>query len=380
MHAGKIWYTSLMNFKWKTLLLIFLLGMGGFLYAQWDNASLTYSRPTEEVAAAPVVPGAPSKGVGMTLPMSKTIPNLLHVGQSFNNCSSVGLLIALSRWGITETQERIADGTRPWNNPTGNNDDKSVTLYELAHYAENNHGMITYVRPNGNIELLKKFVANDIPVLTRALMYKDDDIVHYRVIRGYDESKKILIESDGIEGAFKKYTYEKWMHMWKDFNYSYAIIVPEEKRKIVEAILAEEKDEIVAWKNAKTRAESEIAKNPNNLWASYNLITALYYTGDYEGTVREFEKIEDNLTRRKLWYQIEPIEAYFKLGKYDRVVQLVDEQANDNNKSISELYVLKGKIYELRGDKVKAEAEYEKAIYYNKSLQSAKDALVTLKV
>ena len=313
------------------------------------------------------------------LPESKLVTGLSHVNQTFNNCSSVALMINLSRWGIQDTQEKIKEATRPWNNAKGDNDDKSVNLFELAEYASSTYGLLTYVRPNGSIEILKKFVANDIPVLTRTLMYPKDDIVHYRVIQGYDENNQIVVQSDGVEGKEVTYTYEKWMHAWKDFNYEYLIVVPKEKKEVVEKILADELNEEVAWKNAKERAIKEISSNNNELWAHYNLITAMFYLKDYENVVKEFEKIEDKLSRRKLWYQHEPIYAYFNLGNYDKVIKMVDYIENDNNKSISELYVLKGKILEKRGDKEGARKEYEKAVYYHKYLKEAKDALNNLK-
>ncbi len=366
--------------KWKIALTVIIVALiAGSLYALWSAGDgVAYRNSLDELTAATPVSAKVASTTAGELPIAKTIPGLAHAYQSFNNCSSVGLMIALSRWGIRDTQERIAEATRPWNNPRGDNDDKSVTLYELADYAKTRHGMLTYVRPAGDIEMLKKFIANDIPVLARALSYRDDDIVHYRVIRGYDESKRIVIESDGLEGPNQTYSYEDWMHFWKDYNYSYLIVVPKEKKELVESILGEEADERTAWQNAKTRAEEEVAKNSGDLRAKYNIVTALYYLGDYEGTVREFEKIETSLTRRKLWYQMEPIEAYFNLEKYDRVIELADSVINDNNKSVSELYVLKGRIYESRGQLSGTRAEYEKAIYYNKNLQSAKDALAQL--
>ncbi|MBI2612790.1 C39 family peptidase [Candidatus Kaiserbacteria bacterium] len=311
-------------------------------------------------------------------PSKKTIEGLAHAWQSFNNCSSVGLMVALSHWDILDSQEGIAEATRPWNNPSGNNDDKSVTLYELAAYAEGEHGLVSFVRPNGTIELLKKFIANDIPVVARTLTYADKDMVHYRVVRGYDDEAGVIIESDGINGPKFSVSYDDWMHLWKDYNYSYLIAVPSEKKALVERILGSERDERAAWQNAKARAESGLSKNPSDIFAHYNLVTALYYLGDYEDTVREFEKIESRLTRRVLWYQHEPIDAYFRLGNYDRVLVLTDGVINDNNKSVSELYVLRGKVFESRGDTAAARAEYEKALLYNKHLQSAKDALAAL--
>lgn len=349
-------------------LYFFLSGGNPTLTAQFERESATNTKQATDSGDMP----------SSELPSRKVIDGLSHVGQTFNNCSSVGLMIALSHWGIKDTQEAIAEATRPWNNPKGDNDDKSVTLYELADYAKAKYGLATYVRPNGTIELLKEFIANDIPVVARALMYPEDDIVHYRTVRGYDDARGIIIQSDGIGGPNVELSYKDWMHIWKDFNYSYLIVVPPEKQALVERILGDNANERAAWQNAKARAEEELSANPNNAIIHYNLVTANYYLGDYEGVVREFESIESNLTRRKLWYQSEPIEAYFKLGNDDRVMELTEGIINDNNKSVSEMYVMRGKIFEKRGDTAAARAEYEKAVQYHKHYQPAKDALTAL--
>jgi len=362
----------------KRILIGILAGFVAFSgYTLWSENRTISAEGSAQKETASSSNASGSGGTAET-PNKKTIEDIAHSWQTFNNCSSIGLMGALSHWGIRDSQEVIAQATRPWNNPRGDNDDKSVTLYELAAYAEENYGLVTYVRPNGSLPLLKEFVANDIPVVARTLMYPKDDIVHYRVVRGYDDDAGKIIESDGINGPNFSVTYDDWMHIWKNFNYSYLIVVPPEKKALVARILESERDEKTAWQNAKARAEEELAKNPSDTITHYNLVTALYYLGDYEGTVREFEKIEPRLTRRVLWYQHEPIDAYFRLGNYDRVLALTDAIINDNNKSVSELYVLRGKIYESRGDTAAARSEYEKALLYNKYLQSAKDALAAL--
>jgi SUMO ligase MMS21 Smc5/6 complex component len=370
------------------LLFIALVATGGYLYITTNNQVKNISNTisvSELVAsttnAGKVVKSLIKKNEGeplMNVPESKLITGLSHVNQTFNNCSSVALMINLSRWGIVDTQEKIKEATRPWNNANGNNDDKSVNLFELALYASSTYGLVTYVRPNGDIDLLKKFVANDIPVLTRTLMYPKDDIVHYRVIHGYDEKRKIVVESDGVGGKDVPYSYDDWMHLWKDFNYEYLIIVPTKKKQLVEKILGDDLNEEIAWGKAKERAQKELSVNSGDLRANYNLITALYYLHDYENVISEFEKIESKLTRRKLWYQHEPIYAYFNVGNNERVIKMVDYIENDNNKSISELYILKGKILEKRGDKGSARKEYEKAVYYNKNLIEANESLSSL--
>ncbi len=368
--------------KWKLAVVLF----GGFIGALFYFFSNTigneyYTSQIDDVNDSAVLGISTStKNIPVTssIPGAKTLSGFSWVGQTFNNCSSVATMIVLSYWGVTDTQEAIAEATRPWNNRNGNNDDKSVTLYELADYVKNHHAMSVYVRPNGDIELLKKFIANGVPVLARTLMYPQDDIVHYRVVRGYDDTKKIIIETDGVYGKSYKYTYDEWMYLWKDFNYEYLIIVPKEKEALVVSILGEQADEAYAWQQAKERAIREYKEDSSHTWAKYNEITARYYLKEYSGVITEFEKIKDMLTRRKLWYQMEPIESYFVLKQYDKVVELADKIINDNNKSVSELYVMKGKIYESKGDTVSAQREYEKAVFYNKNLKSAQDSLTSL--
>lgn len=356
----------------------FLAAFAAYIF--WPTPSGPIDFPdTWPVAETPRTPSATSTTQAETAPPSAhTIEGLAHVWQTFNNCSSVALLIALSHFDITDTQEAIAEATRPWNNRTGDNDDKSVTLYELADYAAEKHDLATYVRPNGTIDILKKFVAADIPVVTRALTYPDKDYVHYRVIRGYNDATRTVIESDGIEGPNERYSYDAWMHMWKDFNYSYLIAVPKDKQQIVLQILGDDADEASAWAHAEARARTDIARDPADLRGHYNLVTALYYQDDYAGTVREFARIESDLTPHKLWYQMEPIWAYFELKDYDRAISLADAVINANNASVSELYVMKGKIYQLRGDRAAARAEFEKALKYHRHLQAAQDALASL--
>jgi len=81
---------------------------------------------------------------------------------------------------------------------------------------------------------------------------------------------------------------------------------------------------------------------------------------------------------RTFWYQIEPIEAYFALGDYDRVLDMTSQVLNNHNLAFSELYLIRGDIYKQRGDIDLARQEYEKAVYYNINLDRARVALESL--
>jgi hypothetical protein len=85
--------------------------------------------------------------------------------------------------------------------------------------------------------------------------------------------------------------------------------------------------------------------------------------------------VQNQLLFRTLWYQIEPIEAYYALGDYQKVFTLTDTIFNDGNRAFSQLYILRGEIDRKQGNVSAAKAEFENAVFYNKILKQAQDAL-----
>lgn len=285
--------------------------------------------------------------------------------------------MALSHYGIFETQQTLGQQLRPYQNPQGDNDDKSVTLDELAEKSKD-YGFIPYHRPNGNSELIKLFITYDIPVITRTWLKVNDDIGHYRVIKGHDDTTQEFIQDDSLQGKNLKYSYGEFDAIWKKFNYEYLVLVPQNKKEIAERILGENADFKTAWKNAANSAQKEININPQDVDARFNLSVALYNIGNFKQSVEEFEKVEDKLPFRTLWYQIEPIEAYYESGNYNRVFAITDNILNTYNRAFSELYIIRGRIYLKRGDIESAKQEFEKAVFYNQNLKEAQDALSSL--
>jgi tetratricopeptide (TPR) repeat protein len=308
------------------------------------------------------------------LPTVKTIENDYHVFQTFNNCGPAALSMALSYYGITVAQQELGQDLRPHQNSQGNNDDKSVTLDELAKKASE-YNLIPFHRPNGSVEIVKQFIALDIPVITRTRLKETDDIGHYRVIKGYDDTTGEFIQDDSLQGHNLKYTYMQFSDLWKMFDYEYLILVPAGKEEAARRILGEDADEATAWTHAAENSRKELASSPDDIYARFNLSVALYHTGDYRGSVSEFETVETELPFRTLWYQIEPIQAYYELGNYQRVFDITNSIFNNQNRAFSELYVIRGQIYQKQRNIEAARNEFEKAVLYNKNLQSAQQLL-----
>jgi tetratricopeptide (TPR) repeat protein len=297
-------------------------------------------------------------------PTAKTLTGGKQVFQTFNNCGPASLSIALSFYGKSVSQQELGQALRPYQNAQGKDDDKSVTLDELAAQAQK-YDLITYHRPAGNMQLIKQFIANDIPVVTRTWLKKDDDIGHYRVIIGYNEDKQQIIQDDSMQGANLAFSYEDYGQLWEAFNYEYLIVAPKDKQEIVEAILTEDLEETHAWQIAVTLSDAALQKNQSDIYAEFNKSVALYHLGEDEAAIRSFEKVESRLPARMLWYQLEPLLAYYHLGEDQKVMSISEQIFNDRNPSYSELHYLRSKIFQKQGNAAAAEEELKKAEKFN---------------
>jgi tetratricopeptide (TPR) repeat protein len=300
-----------------------------------------------------------------------------HYFQTFNNCGPATLSMVLAFFDINRTQQQIGNELRPYQNSQGDNDDKSVTLTELAQKGEE-LGLVAYHRPAGNIELLKKFTANNIPVITRTWTKVDEDIGHYRVVKGFDEIEGVIIQDDSLQGKDLKFSYSDFNTMWEKFSYEYLVLVRGDQVKISEAILGSDLNEESAWRRAANQAKMVLNSDQDNIYAWFNLAVALYEIGDYQGSVEAFEEVENRLPFRTLWYQIEPLLAYQKLGRHSQVLPRIEQILNNGNRAFSELYQMRGEIYLDMGDIQAARREFELALIYNENYDQAKRTLEEL--
>jgi len=305
------------------------------------------------------------------------LPKTKIVYQTFNNCGPANLSMILSYYGLDKTQKELAAELRPYQQPQGNNDDKTVFPQEFVAAVEK-YGLKALYRPNGSLQLIKLFLSNQIPVVVKTLLKKTQDSAHFRIVRGFDEVKKVIIVDDSYFGSNRKIDYFDFLTIWQPFNYLYIPVFPKEKEAIVKAVLGEEVDEKIAYWRAINRAQEERQKDPQNVWPVFNLANGNYHVGQYTDSVAYFEQIEDQLPRRALWYQIEPILAYQKLGNDQRVFEIINQILEDGNRAFSELYHVKGEIYLKQGHLQAARREFELALKYNHNFQPAKKALSQL--
>lgn len=356
------------------LALISLIAISGFIWFNLPDSEVKQTAdPKPSTASISNLKITPSP-IPISIPDQKILSSDYHIFQSFNNCGPAALSMALNYYGINRTQQQLGQELRPYQNPQGDNDDKSVTLAEVAIKAKE-YGLIPYHRPAGNVEIIQQLIALDLPVISRTWLKIDDDIGHYRVIKGYNKNTKQLVQDDSLQGKNLTYSYQEFNQIWSKYNYEFLVLVPADKEDQVKSILAELVDSNFAWQQAANNSEKILATDPNDLTAAFNLSIAKFHLKDYAGSIEQFEKIENRLTFRTLWYQIEPILSYYELKDYDRVLQITDKILNNQNRAFSELYLLRGKVYQQQGNITSAKAEFQKAVLYNSQLIEAQEEL-----
>lgn len=362
---------------------IFITILAGLVYVA---AVQQEKKPITEVANAveptkDILDGASTKRDNVVLktpPATYRMAAAPFVAQTYNNCGPATLSMVLSLYGKSVSQDELQQKMRPFANPAGGVDDKSIFADEFVTHAKL-QGFESLHRPNGTEALLKKFIANDIPVVLRTWLSPGEDIGHFRIVRGYDDEQKLFIQDDSYQGADISYDYATFTQLWQPFNYGYILVYPKEKEAVVKAILADEYDERTAWQHALQRAEKEIEQNPSSVYPHFNVGVAQYHLNEYKKSTEAFDRAESiGLPPRMLWYQLEPFYAYQKIGNYNKVFAMTYTELFGGNMAFSELYQIRGEIFLAQGEKELAKQEFENALYYNQYYTKAADALKKL--
>lgn len=350
----------------KKLLLLILLAVIGFLGFRITNSWTTSKNFTViDPSPTPTTVHTQTPSPTKVLPSKKILSGGIHTFQTFNNCGPSSLSMALSYYGINDSQQRIGQYLRPYQISSGDNDDKSVTLAELATYAKR-YDLMPIHRPNGSIKLVKEFINLELPVITRTILEKGDDIGHYRVVKGYDGD--FLVQDDSLQGKDLKYSSLEFEQLWYQYGNEYLVLVPTDKIDLVKELLSEDFDEQRAWENYSLKLEA----SEKQVYTYLNLAVAYYRLGQYQKSIENYEQAKPKLSKRDIWYQLEPIYSYFELGDYDKVFSESEEILNGGNKANTELYIIRAKIYAQTGDLSKAKQEIALAVKYNVNNEEAK--------
>ncbi|MCW5877197.1 MAG: C39 family peptidase [Anaerolineales bacterium] len=368
-----------------------------------------YFNPPEEAIFAPAEvatrptaqPSATAQAVVQVTPTATfepLPPNVMLEGFTFvtqqgrwNYCGPSTLAMALNFWGWGGDRDDIARVVKPGeNNP--NLDfiargfkDKNVMPYEMENYVNEHTQFRSLTRLGGDIELLKRLVANGFPVLIEKGYYEADyrNIVdwlgHYLLVTGYDEAQSAFIVQDSWDrfhpGENVSSPYDEFVEGWRSFNYLFMVIYLPDREAELLALLGPWAD--VEWANRyaleTARAETERLSGIDLYFAWFNMGTShvgLFEYVDaahaYDYAFQLYAALDDNAQRRPyrmMWYQTGPYWAYYYSGRYQDVINLANTTISVVE--LEESFYWRGLARQAIGETGNAVSDLRTAVYLN---------------
>lgn len=141
------------------------------------------------------------------------------------------------------------------------------------------------------------------------------------------------------------------------------------------------------WRMVAARAQAEIDADPENVFAWFNLGSALTEMGAktgeaqyYQGGAQAYDQARElGLPPRMLWYQFKPYLAYWKIGRHDDVIALADATLEtQGGRNVEETYWYKGLALESQGNISEAITNYRAALEVNHNAYYAQWSLDAL--
>jgi hypothetical protein len=179
-----------------------------------------------------------------------------------------------------------------------------MSLYGVPFYAES-VGMRAAGGVNGNDEMMKALVANDIPIIVSDLVSPTDATRHFRPIDGYDDGPGYFIGSDPYLGANHKISYADFDGLWKISNNRWVVIYPPNKQAPVDGVLGRYWNRGQALQAGLQRAELRTLQQPNLPWSWLDLADMQIDGGNVKDAGPNIQKgIQLGLPSEARWLQM----------------------------------------------------------------------------
>ena len=298
--------------------------------------------------------------------------------QDWNNCGPAALSMYLNFYGWEGDQFSVSSVLKP------TREDRNVNVEELVHFSRNYAGWLnTQYRVGGDIDLLKEFIAADIPVMIEASFsfegqyWPNDDLwaAHYLLVTAYDDSRGIFTVQDTFHGPNQVVSYQSLDKLWHPFNRVYILIYLPHQEEGVKTILGESWDEVADRSLALETSRIEVAADPQDAYAWFNLGTNLLYFEHYEDAAVAYDEARSiGWPQRMLRYQFGPFFAYFHANRTEDVLVLT-EYALQRTPNSEEALLWRGWARYRQGDYNGAVEDFQSALDANYLYQDAKYAL-----
>lgn len=289
--------------------------------------------PTMAQTSAPVVQLTPSITPTATfppLPAQFAMTSPPYEKQTPNNCGPATLSMALHMYGWEGSQSDISDLIKPVSQ------DRNVNPEELRYFVRTQAGWLNLeYRVGGNIELLKRLLSANYPVIVESVtslnpddaLGPTDDLwaAHYLLITGYDDATQEFTVQDSYRGPDLKISYTQLEADWRPFNNLYIVMYFPQFEEEMKTLLASDWDPDLNRQNALTSSQAATVTDSADAFSWFNYGSNLVYFERYEEASLAYDKAREiGLPLRMFRYQFGPFLAYFHSGRNDDLLVLTD--------------------------------------------------------
>ncbi|MCB9135678.1 MAG: C39 family peptidase [Anaerolineales bacterium] len=312
------------------------------------------------------------------LPESVFLPPPPWVKQTANNCGPATLSLYLHMFQWDGTQYDIDEVIKP------KNGDKNVNVDELVYYVRNYAGWLNVdFRVDGNIDLIKQFLAAGIPLIIEEGYYgteyywPNDDgwLGHYLLVTGYDDITQMITVQDSYLGADRQIEYAKFDEGWRTFNRVFFFVYLPYQEDTIKTLLGPNWDIDYNRQQALDTANAEAAANPQDAFAWFNVGSNLVYFERYAEAAQAYDTARQiGLPQRMYRYQFGPFFSYFHANRMDELMAVTEYalQITDNSE---EALLWRGWGLYRQGDAAAALAKFNAALAANPFYTDAQYAI-----
>jgi tetratricopeptide (TPR) repeat protein len=344
-----------------------------------STATPSYTARGETDSQEQIPSALPTQEVTPTfIPESVTLPPPEWEKQDWNNCGPATLSMYLNYYGWEGDQFDVSSVLKP------TREDRNVNVEELVYFSRNYAGWLhTEYRVGGDINLLKKFIAAEIPVMIEATFtfegayWPNDDLwaAHYLLITAYDDLQGKFTVQDSFHGPNQIINYQTLDKNWYPFNRVYILIYTASQEDIVKGLLGSAWDEVHNREQTLEDSRKEVAENPKDAFSWFNLGTNLIYFEQYQDAAEAYDQARSiGWPQRMLRYQFGPFFAYFHSGRTEDLLALT-EYALQRTPNSEEALLWHGWALYRQGDILGASEDFQAALKANYRYQDAQYAL-----
>ena len=334
------------------------------------------------------------------LPEQVILDGVVYVDQHerWNYCGPSNLAMALNYWGWPGDRDDVAEVVKPGipdpdlNFIQRGRLDKNVSPSEMIDFVANHTDFNILVRHGGDLDFLKKMIANGFPVLVEKGYYEEDYtgklawLGHYLFTTGYDDqSGEFVVQDAYLEpGHNMRVDYQTYEEGWRSFNFLFMVIYPPDQEWTVISLLGEWADPVWSYAHALEIAEeeSQTLTGVDRFFAWFNKGTSqvklsryLDAADSYDQAYQIYEGLaDDDAVRpyRITWYQTFPYQAYYYSGRYQDVINMADFTLDTiAEPTLEESLYWRGMAYYALGNKAQAQTDLYQAVWLNPNFEAA---------